>query len=297
MKLTISFLFIILCAIPLVNIDTKDSHITATHVELTAQRPIKIRLLILKHCKEEMADDDANLAISAAKTAAARGLNIQVIGNHHIDKNGKSMQVCLWNDDYELPELRKFVAAQMKEKAERGDTLIVFTIGHGGSGGSLQSLGQRTDVMETLAGAAEQNNQKVLWWQLSCYASASLPKIESLPPQQQKLFSILASSNSTTQSPSGVEGKIMEKVLIALAEKSPDIDANCDGKITAQELKSFLDKNNTKRGDLLYVRNMQDVIFGAPFKYPIPIIDWTGPQGNYDLEDYVPYPDDFQTTK
>lgn len=238
-----------------------------------------------------MADDDGNLAVSAAQKASGKGLNIQVIGNHHIDKNGKSMMVCLWDDTYDLPKLKEFVSAQMKEKAERGDTLIIFTIGHGGEQGSLQSLGQRTDVMQTLAGAAEQNNQKVLWWQLSCYASASLPKIESLNPKQQKLFSILASSDTTTPSPAGVEGKIMEKVLVAMAEKSQDLDANGDGKVTAQELKNFLDKNNTRRGNLLYVRRFDDTLFGPNTKYPIPVIDRTGPQKSYD-EDYVPYPDD-----
>jgi hypothetical protein len=58
-----------------------------------------------------------------------------------------------------------------------------------------------------------------------------LPAISTLSEKQQELFSIVASS-STEQSPAGVEGRIMERVFMAMAEQSKDIDPNEDGLIT-----------------------------------------------------------------
>lgn len=252
-------------------------------VQLTS-KPIVIRLLALKHCKEAMADSDANLAIKAVEKAAAKGLNIKVIGNHHINRNGQSMLVCQY-DNYELPQLQEFISKQMSASAVSGDTLIVFTIGHGGAQGDLQSIGQRAELMQAIVGAAEANKQRTLWWQLSCYASAKLPDIKSLTPAQQKLFSILASSDAQHESLSGEQGKIMEKVFLALAEKSNAIDPNGDNVITAAELKNFLGK----RGDYLYTSSPDYVIFGQR-RIILPIVDRNNPQGHYD-EEYVPFPD------
>lgn len=249
----------------------------------------RIRLLALKHSKEHMADGDADLAINAANKAAAKGLNIKVVGNHFIDKNGKSTQVCIWEYAYDLDRLKDFVSQQMKVDAEPGDTFIVFTIGHGSAGGHLHNLGQRQEVMKFLVKAAEENKQKTLWWQLSCYASASLPRIDSLTPEQQKLFSIYASSPANQESAAGVQGKIMDKLFNAMAEKSSGIDENQDGIITASELKKFLGTTGSGKGDLFFADTPDEPIFGQPLRIKLPIVDRKNPGRQYP-DDYILYP-------
>lgn len=254
------------------------------------ENPIRIRLIALKHSKEKMADDDARMAVNAIQKASGKGLDIKAVGDHNINKEGKIQFASL---DYgDLPQLQAFVSEQMKISAQPGDTVIVFTIGHGHPSGSLDSLGQREGVMRALAGAAGENKQRTLWWQLSCYASAHLPKIESLSEEQQELFSILATSNSTTPSPAYLEGKIMEKVFVAMADRSKAVDPNGDNVITAQEFRDHLNTVRSGRGNLLYARRMDLPIFGGSFgNLPnlIPIVDHNGSPGRFP-KDFIPLP-------
>jgi hypothetical protein len=226
-----------------------------TKVLISKESPYSIRLLVLKHCRERMADNDAQLAIDGANRAAQQGLKI----DHFVDKI----------DPGQLNEW-------MKIKAVPGDTLIIFTIGHGFGSGNLQHIGRRSDVMNAFAAAAEQNQQETLWWQLSCHACAGLPTVESLSPGQQSLFSIIASSSAQAVSPAGVEGKIMEKVLSALAASS--IDTNKDNVVNADELKTFL--TASRRGNLFFALNGSEKIFGE-LLIQLRIIDRNNPQGDY----------------
>jgi hypothetical protein len=246
-----------------------------------------IRLLVLKHSIEFMADEDADLAINAAKDAANCGLKIKNIGNHYIDNNGK-VRFFVWND---ISKLQEFVSQQMKVGAEAGDTVIVFTIGHGMYSGSLQNLGQRSLVMHAIADAAEENQQRTLWWQLSCHACAQLPNISVLPEEQQRLFSMYASSKANDVSSSGVQGGIMKRVFMAMAYKSSAIDPDHNSIVTGKELKSFLDNDPAHHGEFLFMQSLDNPIFGfgTGLANQIPIIDRNNPQKIYS-KDYIPNP-------
>jgi hypothetical protein len=207
-----------------------------------------VRLLVLKHSRESMADMDANLAVDALNKAAAQGLPVKVVGNHYATS---------------LADVQKLVNEYMTKDAKKHDTLVIHTIGHGFGNGSLQNLGQRSGVMKVLADSAEKHNQKVLWWQLSCFACASLPKIDTLPEAQQRLFCILSSSTAHQSSGTRTQARIMEKVFSAMAKKSNTLDANSDDIITANEFRAFLNTVDTyKRGDLFYAKNSEEPIFG-----------------------------------
>lgn len=219
-----------------------------------------IRLLVLKHCPDQIANTDSGQAIAAANLAASKGLDIRDIGNYHIDKSGKSDRFA-WSQTYDLEGLKAFVKEQMKVNAEPGDTLIVYSIGHGGDG-TLMRLGMRANFMKLLAECAEENNQRVLWWQLSCHAGTGLPAISTLTPRQQELFTMIASSGSQL-SYFCTQGEQMQKVFVAMAENSPQIDPNQDGIITAGEFAGFLNKNvKSGRGDLVFAKSPESVVFG-----------------------------------
>jgi hypothetical protein len=236
-----------------------------------------------------MADGDADLAIKAVKNAAAKGLPIKVVGNHFVD--GRLVAGFPQNQDfvqhiYDAETLNQYVNQYIKDGATPGDTLIIFTIGHGFPSGGLASIGKRSDVQKVLVEAAERNNQKVLWWQLSCHASAGLPGIDTLTPRQQELFTMFASSSASETSAAYVQGNIMAKIFDAMASNSSNLDANGDGKITAAELRTFMNTINGSYGSRVHARSPDFVIFGkmgVPF---LPIVDRNGPQGRYE-EDYV----------
>ena len=234
---------------------------------------ISVRLLVLKHCFEQMADDDAELVIQGANLAATKGLDIQGIGNHYINSNGQTER--LWGEKYTLDRLKDFVSQQMKINAEAGDTLIIFTVGHGSGGGYLQDLGQRREVMEAFAKAAAENNQETIWWQLSCYAEANLPSIDSLPKDQQELFSVVASSDANTPSPAYVEGKIMQKFFVGLAESFSSIDSNGDDMITAGEMSHFVTNRR------IFAKSENEILFGFSWARRLPIIDRNGENREY----------------
>lgn len=252
---------------------------------------IRIRLLAIKHSQEYMADMDADLAIDAAKAAASQGLSIKTVGNEFVGKNGiLKASVYTVNFDYDINAFKGFVSDHMKMDAESGDTLIVFTIGHGFQNGTLQNLGARSDVLKAIGEAAEENNQKTLWWQLSCHAAAGLPNLRNLPSKQQELLSVLASSTAQDVSAAGVQGKVMEKVFLALAKNNKQLNVDGDDIISGNELKTFLNRDS-RRGDLLFMSDLGESIFGEGINLAnkIPVIDRNTTQGRYP-KNYVPKP-------
>lgn len=250
---------------------------------------ISIRMLILKHTFEKMANDDADLAIAAINLAANKGLTIKDIGEFNINQNGKidsrTIYTVIANE-----KIKEFVSEQMKVNAKSGDTLVVFTIGHGAPTGNLDTLGQRQEIMTAISQAAAENNQETVWWQLSCFASAKLPKVTELSIKEQSLFSVVASSDAKTESPAYVEGKIMQKVFVAMAEKDQAIDPDGNQIVVAEELANFLDKIETGRGQRVYARSPQEPVFGLSSEaWLAPIVDRNNPQQQYPF-DYIPLP-------
>lgn len=255
---------------------------------------VSIRLLVLKHCPDSIANTDGAQAVQAADLAASKGLNIETIGNFHVDKEGRTQTSnVIWAATYnDLEGLKRFVSQQMKIGAKTGDTLIVYTIGHGSGGGHVTRLGQRAGIMKVLAEAAEENDQETFWWQLSCHAAAKLPSISTLTEEQQDVFSMTASSPGNELSYFLTQGALMKVVFTALAEGSPEIDPNQDKIITAGELRNFMiQKFGAKRGNLIWAKNDDKPIFGLLGGLPnlIPIIDQNSEQGEYP-QDYIPLP-------
>lgn len=244
-----------------------------------------IRMLILKHSREHMADGDADLAIQAVKRAANKGLKIKVIGNHFVDGRMIAFHYVM-----NVTTIQDLLEQNISTDATSGDTLIVFTIGHGFQSGGLDNIGQRKDVMKVLADAAGRHRQKILWWQLSCHACASLPSIGSLPADQQELFSIVASSSASDTSAAGVQGRIMEKVFVAMAEKSKQLDPEENGIITAAKLSSFLNGVSSGMGSRVFATSQNFRIFGKRTVPKLPIIDRNNQQGKYD-EEYILLPE------
>lgn len=254
---------------------------------------ITVRLLVLKHCPDAIGNTDSNQAVAAANLAATKGLTIKDIGNYHIDKNGRANGVLVWGKQFaDLEGLKRFISEQMKVDAQPDDTLVIYTIGHGGGGGELMRLGQREPFMKIMAEAAEENDQETFWWQLSCHAGAKLPAISTLNERQQELFSMTASSPGNELSYFCTQGALMQKFFGAMATKSSEIDPDQDGVITAGELKTFMVKSfGQKRGSLLFAKSDEEPIFGllGGLANRIPIVDRNGPQIKYP-KNYIPRP-------
>lgn len=247
---------------------------------------ISIRVLILKHSKEKMADDDAKMVVDAINVSANDSLDIKEIGNHFINETKKiRVAICEYE---EIKNLKEFISEKLKINKNENDTVIIFTVGHGSPSGSLQNLGQRSELQGAIAEAAEENNQKVLWWQLSCYAAAKLPPIESLTGEQQELLSVLNTSDEKTPSPAYVEGKIMEKLFSAMIETNEELDVDQNYEITGLELKNYLNKIKKGRGDLLRIKNLNYSVFGINLANKIKIINHTGPAEIF--KNFVPMP-------
>ncbi len=301
-KIAIGILLVVLfTVVSLVNV-TSQKEIAVIPSETSAfvgsldfggDSPYNVRLLILKHCPDNIADIDANQAVEAVNIAASKGLNIESIGNHRINKDGRTDNLVFEKIPYgDLDGLKKFISAQMKVNAKSDDTMIVYTIGHGGGNGALMRLGQRGPLMKILAEAAEENNQRTFWWQLSCHAAASLPQISTLTTKQQELFTMAASSPANEVSYFNTQGKQLKTIFNAMAEKSKEIDPNQDDVITAKELGNFMvEKFGKKRGELLFARSPDETIFGwrGMAANKIPIVDRNGPQGRYP-RNHIPVP-------
>lgn len=251
---------------------------------------ISIRLLVLKHCPDSIANTDSNQAVQAADFAASKGLQIEDIGNYHVNREGKTDRL-VWGKKYDLEGLKQFVSEQMKVAAKPGDTLVIYTIGHGSGDGLVTRLGQRSGIMKILAEAAEENDQRTFWWQLSCHAGAKLPEISTLTEAQQELFAMTCSSPGNELSYFCTQGALMKKVFTAIADKDPAIDPDGDETITAGELKEFMIQAfGRKRGELLFAARPDLVIFGVGlWANRIPIVDHEDIQGEYP-KDYVPVP-------
>ena len=250
---------------------------------------VAIRVLVLKHCPDSIANVDSDQCIAAVNLAASRGLTIKDIGNYHIDPDGRTNESMLCRD---LSGLKDFINEQAKVDAQPGDTLMIYTIGHGGGDGTLMRLGQRKGLMKILAEVAEENDQEIFWWQLSCHAAARLPSISTLSERQQELFSMTASSPANEYSYFTTQGALMEEVFLAMANHSREIDPNQDQIITAGELETFMIRHFGRvRGELLYAKSPNEPIFGllGGLANRIPIIDRNGNQTEYP-RNYIPMP-------
>lgn len=228
-----------------------------------------IKVLVLKHSKEKMADDDAKMVIDAVEKAK-QNLDVKVIGNHFINETKKiRAAICEYNS---IDNLKDFISQQIKESnLPKDSNLIIFTIGHGSTSGYLHNLGERAELQKAIAEAAEENNQKILWWQLSCYSAARLPSIETLPVLQKKLFSVLNTSDEKTPSPAYIEGKIMEKMFSSII--SEEIDVNKDQEIDGYEFKNKMNEIKKGRGDLFRTHDMSAPLFGMNLANRIPVCD------------------------
>jgi hypothetical protein len=247
-----------------------------------------VRLLILKHSFEQVAKNEEIAIIQAANLAASKGLKIKDIGSHYINGEGKINRL-VWDKKCTLSNLKNFISEQMKISAQAGDTLIIYTTGHGGRSGGLMSLGQRKTVMTAFAEAAEENKQETLWWQSSCFASAGLPAISTLNQMQQRLLSMVASSDANHSSYWGDQNYPMKQTFLALAEGSKKLDVNQNGRVTDSEFRQFL--NTVKRDAycILYSSGADEIIFGAFGPWDIPIVDRNNIQKEYD-DDYIAIP-------
>lgn len=260
---------------------------TGSHVgKVQVNSKCVIRLLILKHARESLAEKDHREMLQAADFGKSSGLSIQDLGGHHIDKNGVHDNI-VWGKICSLQDLKAFVSEQMKIKATKGDTFLIYTTGHGSPKGYLATLGMRKDIMRIFAECAEENNQETLWWQSSCYAAAGLPAISELTPMQQNLFSAIASSDAQHVSYWGHCVRPMREMFEALGKESTEIDPNQDGEINCGELRKFL--KQSKKELILFAKSEDEPIFGTFGPWDIPIIDRNNNQIEYD-RNYIPVP-------
>lgn len=228
-----------------------------------------IKILVLKHSKEKMADEDAKMVIDAVEKSK-ENLDVKIIGNHFINETKKiKISICEYSS---INNLKDFINEQIKESdLPKDSSLIIFTVGHGSASGYLHNLGERSTLQTALAEVAEENDQKILWWQLSCYASARLPPIESLSEKQQKLFSVLNASDERTESPAYIEGKIMEKMFESIISEDMDTDKNQE--IDGYEFKNKMNQIKKGRGDLFRAYDMSAALFGINLANKIPVLD------------------------
>ena len=264
------------------------THRTGSHIGRVRVNGGVVRLLVLKHCYEEVADAEEREIFQAAELAATKGLEIKDIGGFHIDRDGHAPRL-VWSKKCTLSNLKAFISQQMKVAAVAGDTLLIYTTGHGSSDGDMDLLGQRKNIMKILAEAAEENNQETLWWQSSCYAAAGLPSISILNERQQELLSMIASSSADLVSYWGDQTEPMLRVFVAMAEKDPSLDANQDGEITSGELSAFLNKVKSGSGNLVFSKSPDEPIFGLIGPWSLPIIDRNNDQSMY-KRGYIPTP-------
>lgn len=297
MRLLTALTIIIAISLIAWNISLKQPDVkTALHIEtseptqyvgkVTVKGRTIVRLLILKHSFEQVAKNEEIAIVRAANLAATKGLRIEDIGSHFVNRNGK-IDHLVWDKKCALSDLKNFVSEQMKISAQAGDTLIIYTTGHGGPNGGLSSFAQRKTVMAAFAKAAEENKQETLWWQSSCYAAAGLPPISSLNQIQQRLFSMIASSDANHSSYWGDQNNAMKQVFLSLAGENKQLDKNQNGRVTHEELKQFL--WSVKKESILYSSGPDEIIFGAFGPWDIPIVDRNNPQKEYP-DDYIAIP-------
>ena len=229
-----------------------------------------VRLMILKHSYEQMCNDDANLAIAGLNESKRNGLNANLIENKFT---------------LNISDFKSAIENKIKTNSKPRDTLIIFTIGHGFESGQLQNLGQRSTVMSVITKASEKYNQKIIWWQLSCYAQAYLPKVSSLTAKQQSLFSVISSSFAHEPSPVGQQGRHMRQMFMALAKQSTFLDKDVSGNVSTEELRTFLNLTDFDLGKRLYAKP-NNIIFEKD-RIILKIIDRNNSQGKYDENYFI----------
>lgn len=249
-----------------------------------------IRVLVFKHCTESIANKNASEVMEVANLAASKGLNIHEIGTHLVNLEGERKRVVWSGRKVSLSNLKEFLVEQMKIDAKSGDTLLLYTCGHGSQSGYLAEFGQREVIGKIFAEAAEECRQETLWWQSACYAASGLPKISEMTKKQQRLFSMIASSPADRVSYWGDQIDPMKKVFTAIAEESPKIDPNQDHVIEAGELRDFMNNIKAGSGDLLFARADDEPIFGwHDYANAIPIYE--GGRKIETPEGYILHPD------
>jgi hypothetical protein len=189
-----------------------------------------IRFVVLRHADEAIAHNDALSALKVVKEA--KGLSIKSIGNTLYPS---------WTNE---GALKRWLMKKVDQDRENGDLLILHTIGHGFPDGSLMRMGQRREVLRVIEEVAVLKKQKILWWQLSCFATAGLPAAS-----HQELVTVLASSPAGN--PSSIQKQ--DKIMADLFKKIKDVDENEDGYISVGEFRTFLNSWDVlPRGDLLF---------------------------------------------
>lgn len=244
---------------------------------------VSIRMLILRHCSDREVVPETTEVFEAVDIGKNKGLDIKTLGDFRITPNGGR----LIRNKVALEGLKDFLDQQIKVDAVYGDTIIIFTTGHGGGGGELVEIGQRKDFLKIVAEVAEKNNQETIWWASNCHASARLPLIDTLNEKQQELVSVEPTSTARELSWFGDEGDVFRALFSIMAEKPKEIDLNQDLIIDAGELKKVLNKIKKGRGDLFLAKNLEEPIFGLKqgIARKIKIIDKT--EGIL-TEDYIP---------
>jgi hypothetical protein len=122
MKTILSFIFVLLlCGC----VKNNPTHTFCSKIErdksskfigkICLNENVSIRLLVLKHCPDEVADTDSIQAIEAVNFAKSKGLSIEDIGNYHVDPKGKTEKVSF--NQIDLSGLKQFVSEQMKISA------------------------------------------------------------------------------------------------------------------------------------------------------------------------------------
>lgn len=207
--------------------------------------PPGVRLAVLKAENAFPAVLDAGLAVQAGRGA---GPHVRTVGSGTVVRRGPAAYGA-WLD------------RMCRREARPGDTLIVHTIGHGMPDGTLVGVGTRKEFLEAVAAAAARNKQRIVWWQLSCFACAQLPDVKTLPPEARKLLTVVNSSPATEPSWNYRQARLMRSLFAGLADGSPDADA--DGTVTAAELSAWLDaaEPGLRRGSLVRADSKGQAVF------------------------------------
>jgi hypothetical protein len=233
----------------------------ATKVDPAAPRPQTqlpvVRVLIVRHNTDPEAAQDAWRAHQAVTAAAKAGLPVQVVG----DYNSSHCTAAFFQD---------WLEKHVLDQGRPGDTLILHTIGHGLPDGRMPHLGERDALTRALASVAEAKQQRILWWQLSCFACAGLPALEQLPEPQRQWLQIVASSSAHSKSGDKIQAQILQGLLQDMAQRSPAIDANQDGLVSAREMAAYLNRfDQHRRGDWLRAESPDTILFGPPEQAPM----------------------------
>ncbi|HLW67833.1 MAG TPA: hypothetical protein VKS79_21120 [Gemmataceae bacterium] len=179
------------------------------------------RLLVIAHDDSWFATQDTNDAVNAAKEN-----HIPVVGTFQSVR----VPAARWSDEW--------LDGLASKDARPGDTLIVFTVGHGAREGFLYGLGARQWVVNRLATMAVRNKQRVLWWQLSCHAGAGLEYYDQQPYEVTQWLTIFCASPAAYVAWSGEEAGLMRRLFARLRER-PDMNM--------EEFQDFLCHNDNRR--------------------------------------------------